>query len=73
MSKESLEEGRSAISFSLSGKVALVTGAARGIGRACAIALAEAGADVILGLRDVNTGTELAAHIAKLGRKVLPL
>ena len=36
--------------FDVRGKVALVTGAARGLGRACAIALAQAGADVALGL-----------------------
>jgi len=34
--------------FSLAGKTALVTGAARGIGQAMAIALAEGGADIIL-------------------------
>ena len=38
--------------FDLAGRVALVTGAARGIGRGCAIALAQAGADLALGFRD---------------------
>ena len=38
--------------FDLAGQIALVTGAARGLGRAIALALAHAGADVALGLRD---------------------
>ena len=52
--------------FRLDGKVCLVTGAARGIGRAIAVALAGAGADVALGLRDASTGTELADEIGAL-------
>jgi NAD(P)-dependent dehydrogenase (short-subunit alcohol dehydrogenase family) len=59
--------------FDVPGKVALVTGAARGLGRACALALAQAGADVALGLRDGATGGTLAAAIAALGRSALPL
>ena len=59
--------------FDLQGQVALVTGAARGIGNACALALAHAGADVALGLRDVHTGDELASQIEAMGRRVLPL
>ena len=59
--------------FDLQGQVALVTGSARGIGRACALALAHAGADVALGLRDVRTGGELAREIAAMGRRALPL
>jgi len=59
--------------FGLQGQVALVTGAARGIGHACALALAHAGADVALGLRDVNTGSELASEIERMGRRALPL
>lgn len=60
-------------SFDLQGHVALVTGAARGIGNACALALAHAGADVALGLRDVQTGGELASQIEAMGRRALCL
>jgi NAD(P)-dependent dehydrogenase (short-subunit alcohol dehydrogenase family) len=59
--------------FGLSGQVALVTGAARGLGRAISLALAHAGADVALGLRDVKADSGLTAEIRKLGRKALPL
>ncbi len=59
--------------FDVRGQVALVTGAARGIGRACALALAQAGADVALGLRDARTGGDLAREIEGLGRRALPL
>ncbi len=60
-------------SFAVTGKVALVTGAARGIGRACCLALAEAGADVVLGLRDAQSGSELVREIKALGRQALPV
>jgi NAD(P)-dependent dehydrogenase (short-subunit alcohol dehydrogenase family) len=59
--------------FDLQGQVALVTGAARGIGNACALALAHAGADVALGLRDIHTGGELARQIEAMGRRALLL
>jgi len=59
--------------FDLQGQIALVTGAARGIGHACALALANAGADVALGLRDVQTGDDLASEIEAMGRGVLKL
>jgi len=59
--------------FDVPGQVALVTGAARGLGRAIALTLANAGADVALGLRDVTADAGLAAEIEALGRRVLPL
>jgi len=59
--------------FDLDGRTALVTGASRGIGRATALALANAGADVALGLRDPDDGMGLVAEITALGRRALPV
>jgi NAD(P)-dependent dehydrogenase (short-subunit alcohol dehydrogenase family) len=56
-------------SFALTGQVALVTGAARGLGRAIALALADAGADVALGLRRAGTADDLRAEIEAMGRR----
>ncbi len=56
--------------FDLSGKVALVTGAQRGIGKAMAIALAEAGADIIgVSASMPLQGSELEKEVTALGRK----
>jgi NAD(P)-dependent dehydrogenase (short-subunit alcohol dehydrogenase family) len=60
-------------SFDLTGRTALVTGAARGLGRAIALALANAGADVALGLRDEGADGGLVREIEAMGRKALPL
>jgi len=53
--------------FSLSGKVSVVTGANRGIGRALVTALAEAGSDVVLLVRDTGGSVELTAELERLG------
>ncbi len=56
--------------FSLTGKVALVTGCKRGIGKAMAIALAEAGADIIGVSASLSSeGSEVADEITSRGRK----
>jgi NAD(P)-dependent dehydrogenase (short-subunit alcohol dehydrogenase family) len=60
-------------SFDLTGQIALVTAAARGLGRAISLALAEAGADVAIGLRDINRDSGLTAEIQARGRRVLLL
>jgi NAD(P)-dependent dehydrogenase (short-subunit alcohol dehydrogenase family) len=57
----------------LEGQTALVTGAARGLGRAIALDLAAAGADVGIGLRDIRADGGLVAEIEALGRRAIPL
>jgi 3-oxoacyl-[acyl-carrier protein] reductase len=58
----------------LEGKVALVTGASRGIGRAIAISLAEAGANVAVNYAgNESAAAEVAAHIQSLGRKSIAI
>ncbi len=57
--------------FDLSGKVAVVSGAAQGMGQATAIAVAECGADVALVDRNLDGAEATAERIRLLGRKVL--
>ncbi len=59
--------------FDLSGRIALVTGAASGMGRAMAIGFAEAGADLML--VDINTAgvTQTAEQVTALGRRAIPV
>ena len=59
--------------LSLEGKVALVTGGGRGIGKFIATGLAEAGAHLVLASRKLESCQKTAAELAKLGHKVLPV
>jgi len=59
--------------FSLEGKVALVTGASRGLGRGMALALAGAGADMVLVSLTLPALQKVAAEVNKLGRRALPI
>lgn len=57
----------------LKDKVAIVTGASRGIGRAIALRLAESGADVVVTATSRKSAENVAGEIEKLGRKALPV
>jgi len=61
------------VNFSLSGKVAIVTGGGRGIGRAIALGFAAAGADVVITARTTSEVERVAAEITALGRRALAL
>lgn len=57
--------------FDIEGQVALVTGAARGLGMEIALALADAGADIAVAVRRSGTGEELAEVIRGMGRRAI--
>ena len=59
--------------FPMAGQVAVVTGAGRGIGRAVALDLARAGADIVVGLRSDDSRADVVAEIESLGRRALPV
>ena len=59
--------------FGLSGKVAIVTGGARGIGEGISLTLAEAGADIAVAARTTEQIEQVAKRIRQLGRRCLPV
>jgi NAD(P)-dependent dehydrogenase (short-subunit alcohol dehydrogenase family) len=59
--------------FRLDGKVAVVTGASSGLGAGFAVALAEAGADVVLGARRADRLDQVSAEVAGTGQQALPI
>jgi NAD(P)-dependent dehydrogenase (short-subunit alcohol dehydrogenase family) len=59
--------------FDLSGRVAVVSGAAQGLGRAMALGLAEAGADLMLADRNGDGLEQTAGSISALGRRAIPV
>jgi NAD(P)-dependent dehydrogenase (short-subunit alcohol dehydrogenase family) len=61
------------MSFDLTGKTALVTGASRGIGAEIAVALARQGADVAINSRNADALEKVAAEIGELGRRAVVL
>ena len=58
--------------FSLEGKVAIVTGGSRGIGRSIAVGLAEHGADVAIAARKPEALAEATEAVGRTGRRADP-
>jgi NAD(P)-dependent dehydrogenase (short-subunit alcohol dehydrogenase family) len=65
--------GEAAMNGNLEGRICVVTGAANGIGRASALCLAHAGADLALLDREADALADVAREIEAFGRRVLPI
>ena len=59
--------------FDMTGKVAVVTGGSRGLGREMVLAFAERGADVVIASRKLDNCEAVAAEVRALGRRALPV
>jgi NAD(P)-dependent dehydrogenase (short-subunit alcohol dehydrogenase family) len=59
--------------FDLSGKIAVVTGGSRGLGRAMVLGFARAGADVVIASRKLDACEAVAREVEALGRRALPI
>src|SRR5438093_6534853 len=59
-------------SFDLTGRVAVITGGSRGLGRAMALGFAEAGADIVVASRRIETCEKVAAEVEAIDRSALP-
>ena len=57
--------------FNLEGKVAFISGGSRGLGKACALALAEFGASIALGATDEEKLIKVSGEIKELGSNVI--
>ena len=71
--KEEQGERMALKEFNLDGKVAIVTGGSRGIGKGIVLALAEAGADIVVVARSPNPVEQAAEEVRKMGRRSLPV
>ncbi|MCB0956191.1 MAG: SDR family NAD(P)-dependent oxidoreductase, partial [Ilumatobacter sp.] len=59
--------------FELQGKVAVVTGGSRGLGREMVLAFAERGADVVIASRKLENCEAVAEEVRAMGRRALPI
>jgi NAD(P)-dependent dehydrogenase (short-subunit alcohol dehydrogenase family) len=59
--------------FDLSGKIAVVTGGSRGLGRQMVLAFAKAGADLVIASRKLEACEAVARDVEKMGRRALPV